>query len=209
MKVVIIANGAHSVIPGMQEIISAADCIIAADGGIMICRENDIEPDYLIGDLDSYNKNRIILNTKTKIIQQTDQNSTDMEKALQFSKTFKPDLIDVFCSFGKRMDHTLGNIFILNNYTDLNIVMHDSFGIMFALNPGIKKFTGLQGHTISLFAIAPVQNIELSGFEFPLKSKETEPAFIGVSNKILKENASVSFEKGRIIVYQVNNESDL
>lgn len=209
MKIVIIANGAHSIVPGMPEIISAANYIIAADGGIIICHENNIEPDFLIGDLDSYKKKWFRLNAKTKIIRQTEQNSTDMEKALEFSKTLKPDIIDVFCSFGKRMDHTLGNIFILNNYYDLNIMMHDPFGIMYAINPGLKKFNDLQGCTVSLFAISPIKNIILNGFEFPIENKETEPAFIGVSNKIIKENASISFEKGRLIVYQVNKESDL
>ena len=152
MKIIIFANGANPEIENMQKIISEADYIIAADGGIFSCLENNCEPDCIIGDLDSFKKNELLIGEKTEIIQLPEQDSTDMEKALEHAKTLTPDVIDIFCAFGKRIDHSLGNIFILNNYPDLHINMHDSYGIMSALNPGVKEFQNLKGVTFSLFA---------------------------------------------------------
>jgi thiamine pyrophosphokinase len=52
-----------------------------------------------------------------------------------------------------------------------------------------------------------VENISLSGFEYPLPDKSIGPAFIGVSNKIVSDKAIIKFEKGRLIVYQLTDES--
>lgn len=208
MKIVIFANGANPKIKDMQKIITEADYIIAADGGIFSCLDNNCEPDCIIGDLDSFKKNELLIGEKTEIIHISEQNSTDMEKALEHAKTFKPDVVDIFCAFGKRIDHSLGNIIILNNYVDLNINMHDSYGIMSAINPGENEFNNLKGATLSIFAFSKVENIALSGFEFPLTNQNIGPAFIGVSNKIIENKAAIKFDKGRLIVYRLTNESN-
>jgi len=205
MNILIFANGENTKITDMPSFVFNADYIIAADGGIFNCFKHNIQPHCIIGDLDSYKDKE--LHPKTKIIHLTEQNSTDMEKAIEHAKTLNPDIIDVFCSFGKRMDHTLGNIFILNNYTDMQIYMHDAYGTMYGLNPGEKLLTGLAGTTVSLFALSKVENISLSGFEYPLLEESIGPAFIGVSNKIVSDKATIKFKKGRLIVYQLTKES--
>jgi len=208
MKIVIFANGENPGIATMTSVIAQANYIIAADGGIQNCRKNNIQPDCIIGDFDSLNMHELSGNHKTDIIRIEEQNSTDMEKAIEHAKKFNPAVIDIYCSFGKRMDHSLGNIFILNKYHDLNMHMHDAYGSMFILNPGEKKFHGLKDTTISLFAISTVENIELQGFEFPLKQNRIGPSFFGVSNKIAQNNAAIKFNKGRLIIYQIRDESN-
>lgn len=192
----------------MPSIISKADYIIAADGGIFNCLENNVMPDCLIGDLDSIKQKELSLNEKTKIIRIKEQNSTDLEKAIEHAKKLNPSVIDIFCSFGKRMDHALGNVFILNNYPDLQINMHDFYGTMFGINPGVCELKGLKGTTVSLFAISQIENITLTGFEFPLEKKLIGPSFFGVSNKISKEKATIEFNKGRLLVYQIRDEGN-
>lgn len=208
MRIVIFANGENPDINTMPSVVARANYIIAADGGILNCRQNNIQPDCIIGDFDSSGTRKIPENQKVQIIHIEEQNSTDMEKAIEHAKKFNPSVIDIYCSFGKRTDHSLGNIFILNNYKDLNINMHDEFGSMFALNPGVKEFRDLKNTTISLFALSKVENIELHGFEFPLKQESIGPSFFGVSNKISENNAAIRFEKGRLIVYQIRDESN-
>jgi thiamine pyrophosphokinase len=207
MKIVIIANGASSDTKTMQNIVTHADYIIAADGGIFHCLKNDIKPDCLIGDLDSWERETLDLSSRTKVIQISEQYSTDMEKAIEHAKTLNPEHIDIFCSFGKRTDHTLGNILILNNYPDLDIRMYDEYGSMYALNPGKKVFHNLKNTTISLFAFTHIDNLSLQGFEYPLDNSEVGPAFIGLSNKIIENQASITFDSGRLIVYILTDES--
>jgi len=208
MKIVIFANGENPEIRNMQTIVSKADYIIAADGGILNCHKNNVEPNCVVGDFDSLSEEKVLIGKDIDIIRIAEQESTDMEKAIEHAKTLNPSHIDIFCSFGKRMDHSLGNILILNSYPDLQISMHDSYGTMFALNPGKEKFSGLKGTTISLFAFSKVENITLSGFEFPLQQKSIGPAFIGVSNKISDDDAYIKFEIGRLIIYKITDESN-
>jgi len=209
MKIVIFANGENPEIEYMQSLVAEADYIIAADGGIFNCLKNNVEPNCIIGDFDSLKEQEVLISKETDILRITEQESTDMEKAIEHAKSLNPDHIDILCAFGKRMDHTLGNIFILNNYSDLQIQIHDLYGTMFALNPGEKKFSGLKGTTMSLFALTRVENIYLNGFEFSLQKESIGPSFIGVSNKISDDNASIKFEKGRLIVYQITDESNI
>jgi len=208
MKIIIIVNGENSKVTSLPSIVSKADYIIAADGGIFNCLENNIEPDFIIGDLDSIKTEELSLNKKTEIIQIKEQNSTDLEKAIEYARKFNPSVIDIFCSFGKRMDHALGNVFILNNYSDLQINMHDSWGTMFAINPGIRVFSGLKGTTVSLFAFSQIEKLTLNGFEFPLEKETIGPSFLGVSNRIVKDKASIEFDKGRLLVYQIRDEGN-
>lgn len=205
MKIVIIANGASSDTRTMQNIVTHADYIIAADGGIFHCLKNDINPDCLIGDLDSWERETLDLSSKTKVIQISEQYSTDMEKAIEHAKTLNPEHIDIFCSFGKRTDHTLANILILNNYPDLDIRMYDEYGSMFALNPGKKVFHNLKNTTVSLFSFTQISNLSLQGFEYPLNKANVGPAFIGLSNKIIDKQATITFDTGRLFFYVLTN----
>jgi thiamine pyrophosphokinase len=202
MNIVIVANGQGFSNTIFTQKVKEADCIIAADGGIYNCISNGVFPNYVIGDIDSFENIMDLVTQKTKVIHIDDQDTTDMQKALSFSKSLNPDSVDIFCSFGKRTDHSLGNIFILNNYDGMTIYMYDENGMFRMLKPGIHYFKNKVGITVSLFCIDRVKNIELNGFKYPLKQPTIGPAFFGVSNEISDKNAYVKFSEGRLMVYE-------
>jgi len=206
-KIVIIANGEPLNRSRLKEILQDANYIIAADGGIYFCIHEGIIPDCIIGDMDSAASVLSQFKNKAKVIQLADQNSTDMEKALKYAAVLKPQIIEVINCFGKRTDHSLANIFILNNYNHSpDLLMHDDWGVMQMLKPGKKIFSHMQRKTISLFAIGEVKNISLKGFLYPLEEKEIEPGFIGLSNQVKDEMAEISFTQGRLILYELNED---
>jgi thiamine pyrophosphokinase len=204
-KIVIIANGERPDITFFKKHVKDANYVIAADGGIKICLANNITPDCLIGDLDSAGSIPENLSGKTKIIHVSEQNTTDMQKALIHAETLNPEIIEVFAAFGKRTDHSLGNIFILQGYVaDTKLIMYDPFGYFTLLKPGVHEFNNKKGQTISLFSFSDISNIQLSGFEFPIDSQKLAAPFLGVSNKIIEDVASIQFDEGRLLVYVLN-----
>lgn len=203
MNIVIIANGQNFSDTILKEKTFEANCIIAADGGIYNCLENNIIPDYVVGDIDSIENVKNKISEKTQVIRIEEQETTDMQKALAFAETLNPGNIDIFCSFGKRTDHTLGNILILNNYSKIPITMYDEFGFFKMLCSGFHNYKNKKGKTISLFTISELTNIELEGFEFPLSEHFIGQAFIGVSNKISDQIASIKFDEGKLLVYEL------
>ncbi|MCB0282623.1 MAG: thiamine diphosphokinase [Calditrichaeota bacterium] len=206
MKLLIIANGQTPDINTVQGLIKSADYIIAADGGMHYCIQNNIIANCLIGDMDSNDTFKKQLPSKTTIIKIDEQESTDMEKALKYAISLKPDCIDIIACFGKRMDHTLGNMLILHNSAaDIPIIMHDDFGKMQILNAGNHVLDTSKGKTISLFALTPVENIKLSGFRYPLEKENLAPVFFGVSNVVDHVPAKITFTAGRLLMYEVKN----
>jgi len=203
MKIIIIANGENFSNHILKEKVAEANIIIAADGGVHNCLVNNITPDYVVGDIDSTENIINEINEKTQILRIAEQETTDMQKALTFAESLNPSHMDIFCCFGKRTDHSLGNIFILNNYENIPITMYDEFGIFNVFNPGIHYFNNQKGKTVSLFTISELTGVNFTGFEYPLMENSIGPAFIGVSNKISDKIASIKFEKGRLLVYEL------
>ena len=203
MNIVIFANGQYFSNAVMKEKTAKADCIIAADGGLHNCLKNNITPHYVVGDMDSVNNIDDKLLGKTEILHIAEQDTTDIEKALNFAETLKPLRIDIFYSFGRRTDHSLANILILNQNNNIAVNMHDEYGFFKVFEPGNHYYKGKRGVTISLFTISQLSNIELSGFEFALTKNSIGPGFIGVSNKISENIASIRFAKGKLLIYEL------
>lgn len=69
--------------------INKFDIVIAADGGANRCRQLDILPNYIIGDLDSITKQNLeyFIKNKTKIISAPSQNTLDFQEAIWLAET--------------------------------------------------------------------------------------------------------------------------
>ncbi len=206
-NILIVANGEKANRELILQRAHLAEYIIAADGGINACMQFMIKPDCLIGDLDSYDHSSRKEMPDIKILRISDQNTTDMQKALNYACSLNPTRIDVIGAFGKRVDHTIGNILILHGYTaDIPLFMHENFGSLSVIFPGTTQLSNSIGNTISLFALQPVNNLRLQGFEFPLENPRIEPGFIGVSNKVNRSDAVISFDDGRLLMYRLRHE---
>ena len=200
-NILIVANGEKANEELILERAHKAEYIIAADGGINTCMQFKIKPDCLIGDLDSYDPSSRKEMPDLKILRIRDQNTTNMQKALNYACSLNPTRIDVIGAFGKRVDHTIGNILIMHGYdADIPLFMHENFGCLSVIFPGTTHITHSIGNTISLFALQPVNNLRLQGFEFPLANPRIEAGFIGVSNKVNRSDAGMSFAEGRLLM---------
>lgn len=118
--------------------------ILAADGAGLYLLKNGITPNYIIGDLDSFNKDDIS-NTfpEDKLIYLPDQETNDFEKTLDFARRKNFNNLIVFGIHGGEYEHSLNNWSVLSKYSDImNIVIYDlgRYGFCISRNSKIETY---------------------------------------------------------------------
>lgn len=205
--VAIVANGELLNQKLSDVFFEGVDLIIAADGGAAICKTCNIEPHYIIGDLDSVDDETLQHFSSSEIIRITEQDSTDMEKALQFVRKFDPGKVRVLSAIGRRSDHSTANLMFLKDFNELiPVEIFDNHGILRLLKPGRHSLKTAIGKTVSFFSMHPVNNLSLHGFRYPVSGQSYDPYFVGISNVVEHEKCTVEFDSGTLFYYELLNE---
>ena len=201
--IAIIADGEK--VNNIRNILKDADIIIAADGGANLCRSQKIKPDYIIGDLDSITYENMEFFSDSKFIEINEQKNTDLQKALDYALSLNPTKIKITSAFGKRTDHTLGNILIFQNYDEsILLEVYDNFGKMTFYSPGKYELNLQLGQTISFFSLTPIKGLSLLGFKYTIVNTDYSSNFIGVSNIVINPKCTIEFQKGKLISYIIS-----
>lgn len=202
MEVLIIANGEcprHEILFGLAE---NAGTIIAADGGCLHCLEHQIKPDFIVGDLDSATPDLEVNFPESKIIHIQEQETTDLEKALNLALTLNPSKITLIAVSGRRIDHSIANLLIFQQYSEqVKLEIRDNDGVLRILPPGQHTLSLPPGSLISCFSLQPIRELTLTGFRYPLTGGSYDPTFSGISNITLETEARISFSEGRLFLY--------
>src|SRR5690625_3733837 len=105
MKAVILCDGTPPTREMIQKEFSARGntLLIAADGGAYTAERLSLEPDIIIGDLDTYSPDGT---ERAEVIRVPDQETNDLEKALNEALKRGIRRSVVFGATGKRLDHT-------------------------------------------------------------------------------------------------------
>lgn len=197
--ILIIANGKAPKKQLLQSLVKESDCIIAADGGANICFKNNINPDYIVGDFDSIT-NKVKNHFKnSEFIHRPDQDDHDLLKALKFCQTLNPLKVVVAAVFGKRIDHILSNLFILQNQDfKFKLEFIDDY-VKVVLIRKSHIFHLPAKHPISFLSYKAVFGVTLTGFKYNLNNRDFPKGFNGVSNEVVENPASVSVKNGTLI----------
>lgn len=211
MKGLIISGGSIKSYDLLRELIVGVDFILCADGGIRHTIPIGIIPNAVIGDLDSttsieldyINKNSIPV-----IKYPVEKDETDTELAIDYliKKGFKD--ISLLAVTGTRMDHTLGNIFLLNklriNNIDGRII--DDNNIIYMTN---NKLT-LRKKEDFFVSIIPINydgvEVSLKGFYYPLNKEKIQfGSTLGISNRIVEDEGIIDIIDGLALIIQSND----
>ncbi len=182
--------------------------IIACDGGLKHIHKLNITPNILIGDFDSVDKELLCkYDFVEKIQYPTNKNFTDTELGLLHAKEKGYKDVFVFGATGGRLDHTLGNIFLLKKAYNLglNVRLVDELQEIQYLNFGQHTLYGCENKTIS---IIPIENIEFnksSGLLYPLDNLkfsvgDTRP----ISNVALENKVLINVKIGSCLIIITN-----
>lgn len=200
MKAVILCDGDIPRKSMITKELSDSELLIAADGGANQAHNLDLQPDIIIGDLDSYT---VSGKESALVIKDEDQETNDLEKALSFALKKSVSKIIVFGATGKRLDHTLKNLSVLLQYNPdfKSIVLVDDYATITIIQSPFKKSFKI-GTVISLFPLSgKVEGITTKGLKYPLIDEALENGIRdGSSNEAVKETVEINFKKGDLLL---------
>ena len=208
MYAIILGNGRAPDPVRLREHLDQADLFIAADGGASRARSLGLQPDLIIGDLDSYRPPESGAET-AEVIHDPDQETNDLEKALSAAARRGAQRADIFGAFGHRPDHTLKNLSVLKrfNRTFRSLRFLDRWGMMLLL-PNEFEIDVPTGSGISLIPLSGrVDGIQTKGLAYPLRDESLEMGVRdGTSNRAVGQRISISHRSGDLLLFIVDME---
>ncbi len=196
--VVILANGSFPTHEYPSQVLTEAEFLICTDGSADKAIAHDLKPDLIIGDLDSTRLTG--KESPYNIIQVADQNSTDLEKALDWSvknRILKVSLVGIS---GERDDHTLTNYLVATHFSKyLEIQIITDFSTMDFCS-GKCHFKSIPGQIVSLLNFEKIQSVTTWGLKFHLSNAVLEPSGRGMSNQALSDEFVVKSSSPLLVI---------
>lgn len=198
----IICNGEVPSRSMMRSLLASKPMVLCADGGANKARSLGIVPEYIIGDLDSVTKSTLRYFKTVPLIQDTDQNSTDLEKTLEFFLSNGGGSATVIGATGDRPDHTMANFSILLKYHHrLRILFFDERCTVQVVSSSIRT-NATVGQQISLVPMGVCSGITTTGLRYPLKNESLELGVReGSSNEAISKSISISVRHGALLLF--------
>ena len=178
------------------------DLVIGADRGYLTLVKNQIEPNIVIGDFDSYSGE---VNCENIIKFPVKKDFTDSALAIEHAISQGYKKIVVYGAIGGALDHTLANIALLADYTKkgIDISFIDGNNVAFALYNESVHFSIEAKGRISVFSYSDISiGVTEKGLLYELSNvmlKNTVP--LGVSNEFNDKESEISVENGILVIY--------
>ena len=205
-RIIIFANGE---LPNLNEarlLPRKDDYIICADGGTRHALALDLQPNLVIGDMDSLKEGQWQKLEKDGIpveLYPHDKNETDLELAIIRAIEFEPKEILVIAALGGRLDHTLGNLALLSDprLSSFSARCDDGVEEIFFCREQVEVH-GRSGDIVSLIPWGrPVEGIQTQGLRWSLNLETLYPQKTrGISNEMLGKTASISVGSGLLLI---------
>lgn len=205
-RIVIFANGEIPDLDRARRILRADDFIICADGGTRHARAFHLQPDLIVGDLDSADEEglRIFRKDGVRIEPHShDKDATDLELAIHRAIELSPNQIVIVAALGGRLDQTLANIALL---TDSRLSAFD-----IRLDDGVEEIllcrerVEVHGRSGDVVSLIPWQGaateVQTGNLKWPLHRETLHPDKTrGISNVMTGGTASISIGSGLLLV---------
>ncbi len=184
------------------------DLIIALDGGLVFCVENDIIPDYIIGDFDSLppEKQSLIDQYPQERVMRLpcEKDDTDMLAAIKFAMEKGISDFVIYGGLGGRLSHTIANIQCLMYLKErgcTGILVGKNTKVFLLKNETVTFDEGHSGY-ISVFSYSEkAEGVTLKGLKYELEDAELTAAFpLGVSNEFAGKTVEVSVRSGTLLI---------
>jgi thiamine pyrophosphokinase len=209
MHWVLLANGPLTLSPVIRQVIFTADRLIGVDGGSRHLRLLDVRPHLAVGDMDSIPEDLLQEYRQADVelhLHPPKKDATDLELALELALTRGASRISILGGTGGRLDHTLGNLFLLSRCLPAGIpacIMDQEQCVH--LTDQSLTLNGSVGDTLSLLPATPeASGVSLTGLEYPLQDATlTFGTSWGMSNVFVETRATVTLRSGRLFVFHL------
>lgn len=210
-KAWIFANGEIADPERLRNLVKPGDCLVAADGGQRYLACLGLQPERVIGDLDSIDPGEARqLETRGVVLDKypVDKDETDLELAIDWVLRQDYRVIRIAGALGGRLDQTLGNLFLLTraDLANLDVRLEDGSDEVF-LVAGESVVDGQAGDTVSLVPVGTsARGVTTEGLRYPLHGEILYPEHTrGISNVMLENRARIRLEKGVLICLHHRN----
>lgn len=173
----------------LDQALSHAPLLVAADGGALYALEAGIVPNLVVGDFDSLTEEARSKIPEERLLHVSEQDSTDFDKAL---RSIRAPLILAVGFLGDRVDHQLAVFNSLVRNTDRACVLIGEQELVFHL-PSSFSLNLVAGDAVSLFPMRAISGRSV-GLTWPIDGLKFQPdGRVGTSNRAL---GTVRFEMG-------------
>ncbi len=214
MKAIVVAGG-DAVAEDAAQLVGA-DLLIAADSGAEWLAGRGARPDLVIGDMDSIDPallERLAGEGVTIERHPADKEASDAELAVDHAFDAGADVVVIIGALGGgRLDHELANLLLLANPAGRGrsvSVVRGGTGVR-ALHDGEElTLEAAEGDLVTLLPVAAeAVGVRTRGLRFPLDGETLAIGRSrGLSNEVEHAPASVSLERGTLLIIETRKEA--
>jgi thiamine pyrophosphokinase len=200
-RTVVLANGAFPEHDIPLDYLHSAERIICCDGATKNLLDSGMEPDYIVGDLDSISE-ELKSRFATILRHNPEQETNDLTKAIQFCRSMHLNEITILGATGKREDHTLGNLSLLTDYAEIaEIQMLTDYGVFV---PQLKTsvYESYPGQQISIFSLTPETRITFHNLLYPIEKRELTSWWQGTLNEAVSDHFTIEMDQGKLLIFR-------
>ncbi|HEX5456177.1 MAG TPA: thiamine diphosphokinase [Candidatus Saccharimonadales bacterium] len=195
-KAVIFLNGDKSDYSHISDYIDKDTLLIACDGGAIRMKKLGYEPQAVVGDFDSLDRGEM---DDAEIVEHpADKDYTDSEAAVRYATGKGAKEVILTGLSGSRIDHMLGNIYLLDkkDFSDIDLKIIEGRQEIYMIK-GDTTIKGKKGDIISFLPIrGDVRAISSSGLKYNLADYVLSlQGNSGISNEMTEAEARVFLKK--------------
>lgn len=177
------------------------DLVICADAGLAHAQRNNIKPDVIIGDFDSFGE---IPKGEGVIVHPCEKDETDTHLAIKYAleKGYRDFVF--FGMLGGRLDHTFANISLLSYLCENGangMIVSDEFNVT-AVKNSVYSFEKRENGYVSIFSFSEESvGVDIKGLKYETDNFTLKSSYpMGVSNEFVGQNAYVSVKDGTLVI---------
>lgn len=209
-RVVIVAGGELNS-KDLARVNPKSDWIIGVDGGAKHLLERGIDPNCLVGDLDSLDPSFVEQLSQKQIQMKRlpiEKDQTDTHYACEVALLQQPEeLILLGMWGGARVDHALANIGLLEWLLDHQVsavIYSGTNRIRMIQGPSVTEISKGEYEYLSLLPVTQqVRGIYTEGLKYTLTNGTLTRGFtLGISNEIIDPQAVIRIKEGKILLME-------
>ena len=200
-KTLVLADGSFPSHAIPLSFLLKADRIICCDGATENLLKYGLEPDYIVGDLDSISET-LKERFSSALFRDSDQETNDLTKAVCFCSDRRWNEITILGATGKREDHTLGNLSLLADYAEkTKVQLLTDYGV-FVPQLESASYESYPGQQVSIFSFFPTTLLTTHQLVYPLKNRALSSWWQGTLNEAEAGFFTIEMTQGKVLIFR-------
>ena len=183
-------NGPSPTHPIIKDRLKSINTFFCVDGGADKLINMGYTPDFILGDLDSIAKKKILYNGTMVYLE--DQSKNDLEKSISWCVKQGIEELELFGFSYGRDDHHLANLLVMKDFSNkLKMKMYTDKSLIFCINKH-STFSSKANQTVSIFTFNKKTTITTTGLKYTLNNSPLTFSSQGISNLATGSSFSVT-----------------